>query len=138
LLHLVPIPITQECLTATSSHWMPFLPSIARRSKQTVSELIRQAVRGEVRMTLVWEDTTDKAQALVGVRMHMRGPDLIAEIVWATGRDHKAWIDLLPELEAMLKQAGAVECRPICRPGWSKALKARGYRLTHLQMEKVL
>lgn len=137
-MHLVPIPTTRESLTASAPHWMPFLPSIARRSKQTMPALVAQASRGEIRMTLVWDDRSNTAIALIGVKLHMRGADLIAEILWATGRDYKDWIDLLPELEAMLRDAGVVECRPICRPGWSKALKARGYKLTHLQMEKVL
>jgi hypothetical protein len=137
-MRLIPVINTPESLKASFPLWAPFLPSIAQHTKQSVKGLIAQVAKREVRLTLVWDDETNKAAALVGVRFHMREADLIAEIVWTAGHDHKAWIHLLPELEAMLRQAGAVECRPICRPGWRKVLEAHGYRLTHLQMEKPL
>lgn len=130
------IPVPHEVLHDTAPLWSPFLPSIAKRTKETVPALIGQIARFEVRLTLVWDDARQKPAALIGVRLHMRGADLIAEIVWTTGRDHKAWVHLLPEFEAMLWQAGAAEIRPICRPGWRKLLEAHGYKLTHLQMEK--
>ena len=136
-MRLIPIPIDFAALKDLAPLWLPFLPSIARRTKETVSELIRKVMHFEVRLTLVVDDN-DKPVALGGVRLHMRGDDLIAEWVWMAGRDHKAWIGLLPEFEQLLKQAGVVEFRPICRPGWAKILKPAGYRLTHYTMEKVL
>ena len=137
-MRLVPIPVSFEALKASYPLWGPFLPSIAKRSKMSVRALADQAARGEVRLTLVWDDDKDRPAALIGARFHMRERDLIAEIIWAAGLDAKAWIHLLPEYEALLRQAGAAECRPICRPGWMKMLKAHGYKLTHLQMEKPL
>jgi hypothetical protein len=136
-LRLVPVPIDAEALKAFAPFWLPFLPSIARRTKETVQELIRKVVSYEVRLTLIMDDS-DKPVALFGVRLHMRGNDLIAEWVWMTGRRYKTWAHMLPEFEQLLKLAGVVECRPICRPGWAKILKPAGYRLTHYTMEKVL
>lgn len=136
-MRLIPIPIDFEALKASASLWLPFLPSIARRTKESVSELIRKVTHFEVRLTLIMDDD-DKPVALLGVRLHMRGNDLIAEWVWMTGHNYKTWAHLLPEFEQLLKQAGVVECRPICRPGWAKILKPAGYRLTHIAMEKVL
>jgi len=133
---LVAIPLADY--EAWNRHWLPFLPSISRCTKESVQTLFGQIKRGEVRLTLVWDDDSNQAVALIGIRLHMRDQDLIAEICWTTGRDYKAWIGLLPELEKMLRLAGVVECRPICRPGWAKILKANGYRLTHMMMEKVL
>lgn len=133
---LVPVPLNDEAIAASAPLWMPFLPGIAKRSKETVAALVGQIARFEVRLTLVMDDATQKPAALIGVRLHMRGGDLIAEIIWTTGRDYKAWVHLLPELEAMLWKTGAVEIRPICRPGWRKLLEQHGYTVTHLQMEK--
>lgn len=130
-------PVRLDELVATAPDWLPFLPSIARRTKESVQELARKVMAYEVRLTLLMDDD-DKPVALFGVRLHMRGNDLIAEWVWMTGRNYKAWAHMLPEFEQLLKLAGVVECRPICRPGWVKILKPAGYRLTHYTMEKVL
>jgi hypothetical protein len=131
-------PVPHATLQKTAPLWLPFLPSIARRSKESVQELYRKVMAREVWLTLVWDDATNKPVALIGVRFHMRGPDMIAEWLWMTGHNHRAWIDLLPEFEQLLRQAGAVECRPLCRPGWVKILKAAGYKVTHIQLEKSL
>jgi hypothetical protein len=134
---LIPIPIDKKSLLDWAPLWLPFLPSIARRTKEDVRELARKVMSREVRLTLLMDDD-DKPVALFGVRLHMRGNDLIAEWVWMTGQRYKSWAHMLPEFEQLLKQAGVVECRPICRPGWAKILKPAGYRLTHYTMEKVL
>lgn len=137
-MRLIAIPLDDEALKAWAPAWLPFLPGIARRTKETVQALAAQVMLRQTRITLIWNDDTNKPDALIGVRLHMRGGDLIAELPWVTGRNYKAWIHLLPELEDMLRTAGAVEVRPLCRPGWRKLLEAAGYRVTHLQMEKSL
>ena len=137
-MQLIPIPIDEKSLLDWAPFWFPFLPSIAKRTKEDVKEIARKVMYREVRLTLAWDETIDKPVALFGVRLHMRGNDLIAEWIWMTGQRYKTWAYLLPEFEQLLKRAGVVECRPICRPGWAKILKPAGYRLTHFTMEKVL
>ena len=111
---------------------------IARRSKEPIRQLIDRIMSREMRLVLVWDDDINRATALIGVRLHYRGDDLIGEWLWMAGYGRKQWEHLLPELEELLRKAGCVECRPLCRPGWAKVLKAAGYRLTHIQMEKSL
>ena len=135
---LVPIPIDDKALHDTALHWMPFLPLIARRTKETLVELIRKVLTKEMRLVLVWDEAANKPVGLIGVRLHYRGVDLIGELLWMAGHGRQQWQQLLPDLENLLRDAGVTECRPLCRPGWSKLLKQHGYRLTHVQMEKVL
>ena len=136
---LVAIPVTDEALKASAPHWLPFLPMIARRSKETVRALYDQVVNKQMRLVLIWDDDAQKATALIGVRVHMRGDDLIGELLWMAGYGRKQWEHLLPELEELLRAAGCVECRPLCRPGWARALlQKHGYKITHIQMEKSL
>jgi len=127
-MQLIPIPIDEKSLLDWAPFWFPFLPSIAKRTKEDVKEIARKVMYREVRLTLAWDETIDKPVALFGVRLHMRGNDLIAEWIWMTGQRYKTWAYLLPEFEQLLKRAGVVECRPICRPGWAKILKPAGYR----------
>lgn len=137
-MRLIAIPIENEALRASAPHWMPFLPLIAKRTKEPRTELIRKVVTKEMRLVLVWDDDTGTAAALIGVRLHYRGDDLIGELLWMAGHGRQRWQHLLPELENMLRDSGVKEFRPLCRPGWSRLLKQHGYRLTHVQMEKVL
>jgi hypothetical protein len=117
---------------------MPFLPLIAKRSKEPLQTLVSRVMNKEMRLILFWDDERDRAAALAGIRLHYRDKDLIAEWLWMAGGGRKQWQHLLPEVEQMLRDAGCVECRPLCRPGWSRILQQHGYKLTHVQMEKVL
>jgi len=136
---LIPVPLDDKAIANSTPHWLPFLPLIARRSKETVQVLHDQITNKQMRIALIWDDDASRATALIGVRIHMRGPDMIGELLWMAGYGRQQWEHLLPELEDMLRQAGCVECRPLCRPGWARALlKKHGYKITHVQMEKSL
>lgn len=135
-MQFVPIPTTREYLDATFEHWFPFLEGISRRSKEPINELLAQIARRDVQLALVWNENT--ARALIGMRFVKRGDDLIGEVVWLTGKGMRQWLQLLPQMEDYLKYMGCVTIRPICRPGWSRLIKGKGYRITHYQMEKTL
>ena len=137
-MRLIPIPIDDAALDASVHLWGPFLPMIARRSKEPIRTLFARIKSKEIRLGLVWDDEANEAKALLGIRLHYRDKDLIAEWLWMAGHGRQLWQHLLPELENMLREAGVKECRPLCRPGWSRLLKQHGYRITHVQMEKVL
>jgi len=133
-LRLVAIPLDRH--EATTPLWLPFLPRIAQRSHENVADLIGQIARREVRLVLVMDG--EQAKALIGVRIHDMGGKICGDMIWLAGFDREQWQQLLPELEQMLRDAGCTMCRPICRPGWSRYLKTRGYRLRHVIMEKPL
>lgn len=135
-MRLIPVPITDEALKNLAPLWLPFLPRIAQRSHESVPDLFGQIVRHEVRLVLVMDG--DKARALVGVRVHQMNGKSCGDIIWTAGFGREQWQILLPEFEQMLRDAGCVMCRPICRPGWSRHLKQHGYRLKHIIMEKPL
>lgn len=133
-MRLVAVPLTEH--EAWAHLWLPFLPRIAKRSHESVVDLLGQIHRREVRLVLIMDG--DKAQALIGVRVHLQNGKSIGDLIWAAGFSREQWQQLLPELEQMLRAAGCVMCRPICRPGWSRYLKKNGYHLKHIIMEKPL
>ena len=136
-LEFLPIPTTREYLEAWAPHWLPFLPDIAKRTKETFPYLLGRVARGEVQIALVWDG--QRAHALIGMQYQKRNDDLIAEIIWLTGRGMKQWLHLLPQMEKYLKEhVGCAEIRPICRPGWWRLVKGHGYRITHYMLEKTL
>jgi hypothetical protein len=135
-MHLVPIPCRYEDLDQLAPLWMPFLPAIAKRTKQPIAELLGKIARFEVQVALVWDGK--QAHALIGLHIVRQGDELVGEIIWLTGRNVKTWLHLLPELERYLRDCGCAIIRPLCRPGWSRLIKGSGYRITHYQMEKRL
>lgn len=137
-MRLVPIPLSREALEKLWPLWGPFLPAIARRQKVRISTLADQVMKHEIWLTFVWDDDTAKPVALIGTRFHYREGEMVAEMLWLTGTGHKKWAHLMPAFEELLRKAGAVECRPLCRPGWTKILKANGYKVSHIQMVKSL
>jgi len=131
------VPIPPGDLNVWSEHWLPFIPAIASSTKEPVEQLLPRIASGEVQLALVWDGR--QAHALVGMRFHYRGKELVGEVIWLTGLRMKQWRHLLPELERYLKDyVGCKVIRPICRKGWSRQLLKAGYRTTHLMMEKVL
>jgi hypothetical protein len=135
-LRLLPIPLAAHDLW--EEHWAPFLPRIAQRSHESIDDLRGQIERREVRLVLVVDDTASKVHALVGVRIHQMNGKSYADMVWLAGFGREQWQELLPAFEQLLRDAGCVACRPICRPGWSRYLKKQGYHMKHIIMEKPL
>ena len=133
-MRLVPIPLTEH--EAWEKAWAPFLPLIAKRSHESVADLRGQIERREVRLVLVMDG--NKVRALVGVSVRQMDGKSYGDMIWLAGFGREQWQNLLPQFEQMLRDAGCVMCRPICRPGWSRYLKTQGYRIKHVIMEKPL
>ena len=133
-MRLQAVPLNEH--EAWAKYWSPFLPRIAQRTHESVADLIGQLVRREVRLLLVMDG--EQAKALVGVRIHQQNSKSIGDMIWLAGFNREQWQNLLPEFEQMLRDAGCVMCRPICRPGWSRYLKKHGYQMKHVIMEKSL
>jgi hypothetical protein len=135
----VPIPTSPIDLFNTRELWLPFVEAISRRSKEPLADMIDAIRTGRAQIALVWDEKKKEAQALVGMQFRQRGPELIGEIHWLTGRGMKEWQHLLPQMERYLKEhMGCSIIKPICRPGWSRLLKKHGYKTTHHIMERAL
>jgi hypothetical protein len=136
-MHFVPIQTSQDELRKLAPLWLPFLPGIAKRSSETVEEMLDSIAAGRVQIGLAWDG--ERAHALVGMQYRKHNSGLICELIWMTGKNMETWRDLLPEVEQYLREhVHCTDIRPICRPGWSRFLKGRGYRTTHYVMEKKL
>ena len=138
-MHFVPIPTTEKALRDSSQHWLPFLPMIAKRSKESIEQLLDRIVSGYTEIALIWDDDKVEAQALIGIQYVKCGDELVGEITWTAGRGMREWEHLVSEVERYLRER--MHCaimRPVCRPGWSRMMKNHGYRTTHYVMEKRL
>ena len=138
-MQIVPIPTTREALEKTFDHWFPFVERLAQHTKEPLQGFTQNISLGKMQIGVVWDEDHKECVALLGWQYKRAGGDLIAEILWLTGRGAKHWRHLLPELEKYLKEHnGCTKIRTISRPGWTPFLKESGYQLTHHVMEKNL
>lgn len=136
-LALVPIP--PDFLEGSRDIWFPYLAAISERSGDDVEAMEGMLTRGEAQAFIVWSPDRNKAQAFLGVRYVLSGQRRVAELIWLTGEDRKAWVHLFAELETYLReQQGCVLLKAIARRGWEGHLKASGFRQTHVVFEKAL
>lgn len=132
---LVPIPTPDVGKAAPIID--TFLPSIARRGRVPVAMLWDELRNGETQAHVVWDAKNKQAAALIGTRIVLRGERRLGELSWCTGAARGQWFELITQLETYMRDHLQCEgIKAVCRPGWSKELKGKGYRLTHLIMEK--
>lgn len=134
-LALVPIP--PDYLEGSRAYWARFVFAIAERGRLDPLEMERMLFVGEAQAFLVWDDETKKPQAFLGVRYTRRADGRIAELIWLTGENRRAWLHLIGVLETYLREhQNCIGIKSIARPGWTKLLKESGYRITHVVCEK--
>lgn len=134
--HLVPIPAAQ---LARFWHYVrPMLRSAAHRSsgKYLVEDILRDIRRHE---NQVWGCAVDGLVVATGLTQIVNFPrKRICRIIAVEGRDHAAWLDLIDVLAVWAKAEGCAALEPVCRPGWEKPLRTKGFRKTHILLERQL
>ena len=134
---VVHVPVPRESVAETAAVWLPFVQRIAARTRCGVAQHCAEIESGQVQLHLAWAPDELRALALAATNMEVRGSDKIAVLVWCTGSMRELWLPLLDDIERYVRQhLGCAGIKAYARPGWSKILKQRGYRLTHVVMEK--
>ena len=62
----------------------------------------------------------------------------ICRLLCCVGEQMESWIDKIDIIEAWAKGEGCLSIEPICRAGWERVLKPRGYKKTHVLLAKEL
>ena len=58
-------------------------------------------------------------------------------LAFCAGRDREEWRDeMVDEIKRWAKSIGLTRFRIICRPGWTRELKALGFKETHRVLER--
>ena len=135
---LMPLPNDRDVLAKTAHLWMPFLDNVSERSGCPVEQHVQEILQSLVQITVIYDTEMEEARGLVGAACMKDGDKRVAELCWLTGHDKNEWSHLLPDLEEFYRKLGCSSIRAKARPGWSKDLKQRGYKLTHVIYEKPL
>lgn len=138
MITLLPVPTVN--VPETRVLWEPFLRKISKRTKIQFEDLMSDAVTGRVQLHLAWDDEQNKARALAGTQLEKNGADeLICHLVWCTGDAMTEWVNLVDDIALWAKShIGCVGIKATARPGWVRFLQPKGYRVTHVVMERAL
>jgi hypothetical protein len=133
---LVPIPFRD--IEESRHVWLPFLQSIADHSGFDAEQLLARITSGEVQPIVIWDEQAKEARAFGGMRLYDRGKDRIAEVIWMTGSGKDTWTHLIGDFENYARSLGCAGVRMFARRGWKPFFHARGYRETHVILDREL
>jgi hypothetical protein len=128
--------IPRDALETEAALWTPFLPLISARTGLTERQLASEAYDGCLDIHIVMADHAPLA--IVGSRVEDVYGKRTGVLMWCAGSSAVAWFPLVREMEAWFRGFGCTRIKAVCRPGWSRWLKAEGYAETHRVMEKDL
>jgi hypothetical protein len=117
-------------------HWLPFLKAIAKHAGDNPKDLLHRVETFEVQLAMIWDEDRKLARALLGIRFVKRDRDVVGEVIWCTGSGRQHWQHLISRVEDYCADQGCRDVRLICRPGWARVLKDKGYKITHFTLEK--
>ena len=100
----------------------------------TVDEVKAKLKNGHAQMWLAWNGAEADAVCVTFLEQTTKGKHCHIWIM--VGRDRESWQPLMAELEQWAKREGCNRMRHEARPGWSKILKASGYQMPHVCLEK--
>lgn len=134
------LPVPTVNVLETRVLWERFLRQVAKRSQMTFDELVSEAVTGRVQLHLAWDNENSKAVALAGTQIEKNAVgEYICHLVWCTGEGMNSWVNLVDDLALWAKShIGCTGIKATARPGWAKFLQPKGYRMTHVVMERKL
>ena len=127
--------------------------------KYQPADILKQLVDGQMQLWAVLDEepeaSEDETKRLQGSRARQatEGPQIKAiaiteisqfpraRVCWVlacTGDVVDDWLDHLSEIESWAHARGCTAIEPVARPGWERRLNSRGYRKTHVVLEKTL
>lgn len=129
--------------------WGDALPHLVRAVERSYRyphayALLEELREGTKQLWVIYElapDTliAEAAVACVITSLHDYDAGRMCRIVTCSGHGWQQWADMgLDAIEDWARQAGAVRMIPLGRPGWKSVFERRGYKMTHVQMERAL
>lgn len=113
-----------------------WINSAAQGSSYFTADEVWDAIKtGKAQLWVVWGNEPD---AVCVTQLTDTSKGKYCSIWIMVGSGMVDWLPLVDQLEAWAKREGCNMMRHEARPGWSKALKQRGYHMPHVILEKEL
>jgi len=106
------------------------------RGKYTADDIKNGCLSGHAQLWL-WHSPTAIGVLVTTIAVYPQNRCCVVKIGTGVGAD-EWWAPSLERLEEFARFAGCTDMEIICRPGWERRFKAKGYDRTHVYMEKRL
>ena len=104
-----------------------------------VDDILNSLTAGEMQLWVLWNEKKKQNFQGCGVTKILKRTNTTAlNIFIVTGRNRKQWQDKISVLEDYAKEQGCTHIETYARPGWSRILKNKQYKITHYILEKKL
>jgi hypothetical protein len=136
--HLVLIPPTN--LPNVLSLVYPKIDAATAYSvgKYRGSDVVVKIAAGEMQLWAIVDEDADEIRGIAITEIAVYPQRKILRFLCATGEEFREWIDLIDEIEQWGADMGCSGFQAECRPGWERSLKERGYRKSHVILNKEL
>jgi len=104
-----------------------------------IDDIFNSLLKGEMQLWVLWNPKKKKNYQGCGItKILKRTNTTILNIFIVTGSNRKQWQDKISVLEDYAKEQGCTHIETYARPGWSRILKNKQYKITHYILEKKL
>ncbi len=107
---------------------------VSEHADYSADEIVQKLKVGSAQLWMIYFDGSPVGVVVTQLRPYIGG--LFCEVALLHCVHNDGWRVLAAELEQWAKQQGCNKMKHECRPGFSKPLKADGYRLTQVVLEK--
>lgn len=108
----------------------------ARNSNYTADDIRKGAIERRYQIWIAIDQGDVRALAVTTVKRYPLRR--VCSIMICTGKGREDWLQLLEQIEEWAKNNECAAVEPVARPGWQKVLAPKGYRMTHVVLEKEL
>lgn len=103
------------------------------------AEHIRQILKNaRMQLWVVWDVENQKVLCVCVTELREYPKYRICDIKITVGRGMKTWFHFIDHIMEWAKKQGCKKMEVFARPGWKKILESRGFKQTHVQIEKEL
>jgi|TARA_R110001583_G_scaffold30359_1_gene105025 hypothetical protein len=104
-----------------------------------IDDIFNSLLKGEMQLWVLWNPKRKiNYQGCTITKILKRTNTTILNIFIVTGSNRKQWQDKISVLEDYAKKQGCTHIETYARPGWSRILKNKQYKITHYLLEKKL
>lgn len=106
--------------------------------KYTGNDVVKKIASGHMQLWAAYDEDADVVSGVAITEIAVYPQRRICRFLCATGENMSEWVDFIDDIEKWGESMGCDGFQAECRPGWERVLKDKGYRKSHVILNKEL